>query len=323
MGVRVNAILLALTMAPAVAQTPTPTPAAPPLFAAPKGWFKSTPPNLPSPMVGLANYLSNVDGYAQVFLVAQGPSAGLDMHDYAQLNMQSIKAIPDVKVFADEATTVCNGRPAWLTKYRKIENGKSLMMSQVFTVSGAHAYIATYIRLASHKDDPLALAALQSLCPPVEASAADTSEVPFGAPDTFKRVNPSIAKTDQEILGMWLGDASGAFPETINIVRVHSGSSQPISAHIGLVQETLKKQLPVFVLRQSHAEQVCGGKYDGWYLEYNAQVREHPAILEQVIVVTDTSEFIATYGRPLAHSENAAARQSLDTLCPVDASVNS
>jgi hypothetical protein len=324
-------------IAPAGAQTASPSPSpiasptppalpaakAPPLYTVPKGWTKLTKlGSLPAPLVALGNYVRMVDGNAHVLQIAEGPSAGLSVQDYAKLNGNEIKSMPGITVYADEPTTVCNGRTAWRLKYRKTDSGKALMMTMVMTVSGAHSYIGNYTRLASQKDDAGALATLQSLCPPMEASVADTSEVPFTPPTAWKRVNPSTLTSDESIVAMWLGDVNGAFPESVNVVRSHSGFSGSIGSQMSLMQDALKKKFPASVVRQSHAEQVCG-RYDGWYIEYSATVQGHPAIIEQVIVLSDTSQYVATYGRPADRPETAAARQSLDTLCPMDASASS
>ncbi len=65
----------------------------------------------------------------------------------------------------------------------------------------------------------------------------------------------------------------------------------------------------------SHAEKVCGGTADGWYLENKVAIGTTNVVLEQTILLGKTRAFVATYGRSDTSKEDPAARASLDTIC--------
>jgi hypothetical protein len=327
--VRVGVLFLALgCVVPAGAQTQPPTPPpssmrSAPIFVAPKGWTKVSNPTPSAEMTQLGSYVHLVAASAQAFQVSEAATGGLDLSHYVQRNMIEIRTMPGVTVYANGPATMCNNRPAWLYKYRTTDAGHVMMIAQMIAVAGAHAYIATYARLATQKDDANAMAALRSLCPPPEPNAGVAAEVPFTAPRTFKRINPSMVTSHDGVLTLWRGDASGSFPETITLVRSrNAGSSKPIAMRAEVTLDALKKTFPTMVLRQSHQEEVCG-RYDGWYLETAMDVNGHSAIMEQVVVLSDSTEYVVTYKRPADRPESAPARQALDTLCPTDASVAS
>jgi len=65
----------------------------------------------------------------------------------------------------------------------------------------------------------------------------------------------------------------------------------------------------------SHAEKLCGGTSDGWYLENKVTFGALNLISEQTMIIGPFDTFAATYTRQSSEKEDPAARSALDTLC--------
>lgn len=335
-GVQVLVLAMASALpSPVPSATPSPipspavsaSPAAQALFTPPKHWRKTALGNKPADVTRfIASFERYVDGYPQEFNILEGSSAGMPLADYADLNIKMIATSMKVRPFESRLVATCGGHPAWLVKYHAKMYGRDMTFTQEFALGGSRAYAATYGRLSTQKDDPDAIEALGELCPPPEQDAAtDLGAVPMQPPDGWKRLNPSLIGSSMSdvIVGLWMGDATGGFPQSINIIRSPiSGNSQSMAAEVPMVITMLKQKYPSLVMRQSHAERLCE-KYDGWYMEYSTHTQGVDVILEQTTVLADNVMYIASYGRGISAPENAAARKAIDSLCPTDAKLAS
>jgi hypothetical protein len=325
----IHALILA---AAAALPTPTASPAATPapLFAPPKHWLKIAPGGKPDgTMTPVASFQRFVDGYSQQLNLIEGPNTPLPLADLAQVSIDMLVRDMKAQVVENGAVSTCGAHAAWRVKYHADISGKPMTMVQEFALGGGHSYVMTYARLQSAKDDPDALLALESLCPPPEeAASADTAPVPMQGPDGWKRINASALASSPgtaslDIQAMWIGDVAGGFPQSINLIRNPlAGPSKSIGDQVPLVIDMLKRQFPQLTMRTQHAEKLCD-KYDGWYFEYATPMQGHDVIVEQTIVQADNVMYIASYGRASSVPESAAARASIDSLCPTDAKIAS
>ena len=304
------------------ASTATPRPA--PLFTVPKTWRKFKPGHAESGLVDLGSYVFARDGYTQGFNVLEVASAGLDPETIAKMNLATLgRDEKHFKIISQQTVPLCNGQHGRLIKYHADDNaGKPLTFDQLFAASGMKAYIVTYSRLSSQRDDPQALAALRSLCPAASpAIAADTSPVPFSPPPGWLRVNPSAMQMDtQDVIALWMHPSGG----TLNVVRVTSHIGSLSAGGLGAALDgAVKQKFPGAVMRRSHAETLCSGSLSGWYLEYDVRMQGDDLIIEQAVAFAENVQYVATYGRRVTQAEDPAARRALDTLCPAGAQISS
>jgi hypothetical protein len=319
-----------------VAPSPTPLPASPspaasskprPLFTVPKTWVHLKPSGKEAGFTDLGGYIFEQDGKVQEFNVLQAPSGGLDLATMTKINLQDLaRTEKSFRLLSEQNVSLCSGQQGRLIKYHTTSNGKLLMLEQLFAVSGLNGYVLTYSRAAADKDDPAALAALRSLCPPLAARiAADTTPVPFTPPPGWQRLNAAAIPGDLSgMLGFWIHPAGGAVPESMNVIKSDSRIGSLTTAQEGdLALSQVKQKFPSAAVRQSHAETLCSGTQPGWYLEYAVKMNNLDYIIEQSIIFAENVQYAVTYGRPAAQPEDAAARRALDTLCAAGAQVSS
>ena len=315
-------ILGVATPVPSPSPSPSPSPATRPLYVAPKHWIPVAVGAAEKQQGFLANYVS-LRGNGGDFNIVQGRNVGLPIAQFAKVNVAAAAHDMHATIFESEAVTLCDGHPGWLVRYHKPQGSGQFTVMQIFGVTDTHAYIATYARPSTVQDDADAVAAVRSLCPPPEKSAgADTSAVPIEPPQGWQRLNPSAISDSPDFIGLWIGDTTGGFPQSLNLVRSPAMGTMPLADEAPLIVDVLKRKYPDLTMRQSHAERLCN-KLDGWYFEYRAQMKGHDIIMEQTVVVDGATMYAASYGRANGAAESAAARASLDSLCPQDAAVAS
>ena len=312
---------------PAPTPTSTPTPTPKPLFIVPRTWTKVTHGAKQLGITDLGNYVFAHGGFTQGFGVLEAPSGGLDLSSYEKLNLQDLaRAQKSFRVISDDAVSLCDGQQGRFLRYHSQLNGRALTFGQIFAVSGTKAYVATYSRAASQKDDPQALAALRSLCPvKAPAVAADMSPVPFAPPAGWQRLNPAAFPEHVDgLIAYWMHPNGAAVPDSLNLMEAESHiGSLDIASQGTAIAKAIQQKYPSAALRGSHVEPVCDGAYKGWYLEYGLTIRAKDFIIEQSVAAAENVQYVATYARPASEPEDPAARRALDTLCPAGAQASS
>lgn len=307
---------------PVPATAPSPTPSAtptPPVFRVPSGW-KPAQVKIPIPQgyTDLGSF-QRTGARSPYFLnVISGPSGGLAVKDYAAMNVNVIRTDKRLKLLADRATTLCGGRPAWLTQYT-ISGKYPQTLTQIFAVSPERAYVMTYTRLSHAPDAPGIAAIEQSLCVPTGA-AYSAGAVPFTVPGGWREANPDAlglgSLSSGSVVGVWLGPQTGDFAQTLNLAQA-PGANASIADAMPALTGMLEKRFPHYKLRVSRAQQLCG-KLPGWYLEYDATMQNRPMIVEQTIYMDVQNTFALTYGRLASSPEDASAHTALISLCPAE-----
>lgn len=318
---------LNVSPSPSASPSPNPSVSPAPLFTVPKTWTKFKSGHGQSGLTDLGSYVFARNGYTQGFNVLEAASAGLDADTITKINLVDLeKTEKHFRLVSQQAVPLCNGQHARLIKYQADDAGKRLTFDQLFAVSGTKGYVVTYSRASSQQDDPQALTALHSLCPPpAPAVAADTSPVPFSPPAGWQRVNPAALQMDVEgMLALWIHASGGRVPDTLNVVKSDSHVGSLSSASLGdVLNAAVKQKFPGAVMRRSHAETVCNGTAAGWYLEYDLNMKGIDFIIEQAVVFAENIQYGATYARAATQPEDPAARRALDTLCPAGAQISS
>lgn len=305
------------TAAPSASPSATPTP---PVFRTPSGW---KPANVSMPIPQGYNDLGSFQrtgARSPYFLnVMSGPSGGLAVKDYAAMNVNVIRADKKLKLLADRATTLCGGRPAWLTQYT-IAGKYPQTLTQIFAVSPERAYVMTYTRLSAAPDAPGIAAVEQSLCVPTGAAYTGAGSVPFTVPSGWRAANPDAlglgSPLSGSVVGFWLGPQTGDFAQTLNLAQA-PGANASLADAIPSLTGMLEKKFPHYKQRVSHAQQLCG-KLPGWYLEYDATMQNRPVIVEQTLYMDTQNTYALTYGRLATSPEDAAAHAALLSLCPAE-----
>jgi hypothetical protein len=135
-------------------------------FAPPQGWV-SVPvqhPRLASGWVILEKYVTPAPNDVEAIELDRGPLIGLDIADYAYLEVETIKRdAPDVAFDTDREQRMCSGDMGWLLRYRFAANAESHTFDEVLFIKDAHAYRVVDQHTAP--DTPsVAIAALTTNC---------------------------------------------------------------------------------------------------------------------------------------------------------------
>lgn len=115
---------------------------------------------------------------------------------------------------------------------------------------------------------------------------------------------------EQIFLDSWLLP-SGPHPQMIQLLEGPLGE-QTFAAWVKDTVDTLGHTGSV---SESHAEKICDGTIDAWFIGSKITLGQLSQSQERVLASSRNQWFLATYGRPLDQAENVDARKALDTLC--------
>lgn len=118
-------------------------------------------------------------------------------------------------------------------------------------------------------------------------------------------------------VGAWNGPPPDSAADEIALGYVPLPSDKPVTidAIAQAMDAAYKKLVGEKNMVASHAQKVCGGTADGWYLENKVGVGTMNVVLEQTVLLGKTRTFVATYGRLDTEKEDPAARASLNSIC--------
>ncbi len=119
-----------------------------------------------------------------------------------------------------------------------------------------------------------------------------------------------------EMLDIGRGPTLDGFAQQINVLR-HRLADPSITI------EKWGEQSAQYLLAHgdahvvvSHAERVCNGSRDGWWIESTGTYNGRKLDLVQVALLDGGFEYVATYTRPDGTDFDVAAVKALDSLCP-------
>ena len=69
------------------------------------------------------------------------------------------------------------------------------------------------------------------------------------------------------------------------------------------------------VFYANRPEQVCGGRYPGWFLSYDKRDGDPKIHIDDMLLIAHNSIYRATYVRTLDEAENPKTREALHSLC--------
>jgi hypothetical protein len=118
-------------------------------------------------------------------------------------------------------------------------------------------------------------------------------------------------------VGAWNAPPPDSPADEIALGYVALPSDKPVTleAIAQAMNAAYKKLVGEKNMIASHAEKVCGGTADGWYLENKVNVGTMNVVLQQAVLLGKTRTFVATYGRLDTEKEDPAARASLNSIC--------
>jgi hypothetical protein len=170
---------------------------------------------------------------------------------------------------------------------------------------------------------PAVSVSAQSL--PTASPVASAAPAAAGANELPTIVAPAgwIAKTTMPTMpgavyvGAWDPPPPKPAPDTLTLgyVNIPPGKPVTLDAIVKAMDAAAKKLIGAKNMIASHAEKVCGGNADGWYLENKLAIGTVSIVLEQTVLLGKSRTFVATYGRLDTEKEDPAARASLDSIC--------
>ena len=120
-----------------------------------------------------------------------------------------------------------------------------------------------------------------------------------------------------EMLDIGRGPTIDGFQQQINVLRHRLlDPSIAISKWADQSLQYLQTHGDAHVLA-SHAERLCNGTRDGWWIESTGTYSGRSLDLVQVALLDSGFEYVATYSRPEGTDFDVAAVKALDSLCPM------
>jgi hypothetical protein len=119
-----------------------------------------------------------------------------------------------------------------------------------------------------------------------------------------------------EMLDIGRGPTVDGFQQQINVLR-HRLSDPSISLERWAANSTqyLQSQPDTHIL-VSHAERLCNGTMNGWWIESTGTYSGRRLDLVQSALLDGGFEYVATYTRAEGTDFDVAAVKALDSLCP-------
>lgn len=141
----------------------------------------------------------------------------------------------------------------------------------------------------------------------------------FAMPSSWQHVavdNPPGSTV--EMLDIGRGPTIDGFQQQINVLRHRlTDPSITITNWADRSVQYLQTHGDAHVLT-SHAERVCNGTRDGWWIESTGTYSGRALDLVQVSLLDGGFEYVATYSRPQGTDFDVAAVKALDSLCPME-----
>jgi hypothetical protein len=120
-----------------------------------------------------------------------------------------------------------------------------------------------------------------------------------------------------EMLDIARGPTLDGFQQQINVLRHRLiDSTITIAKWSEQSVQYLQTHGDAHVLT-SHAERLCNGTRDGWWIESTGTYSGRKLDLVQAALLDDGFEYVATYSRPDGTDFDVAAVRALDSLCPL------
>ncbi len=120
-----------------------------------------------------------------------------------------------------------------------------------------------------------------------------------------------------EMLDIGRGPTIDGFQQQINVLRHRlADPAITIAKWAEQSQQYLQTHGDAHVLT-SHAERLCSGSRDGWWIESTGTYAGRKLDLVQVALLDGGFEYVATYSRPEGTDFDVAAVKALDSLCPM------
>lgn len=138
----------------------------------------------------------------------------------------------------------------------------------------------------------------------------------FAMPATWEHVavdNPPGSTV--EMLDIGRGPMVDGFQQQINVLRHHL-TDPSIAIDRWAEQSVDYLQSHDSHVLVSHAERLCNGTVDGWWIESIGTYSGRSLDLVQAALLDGDFEYVATYSRSNGSDADVAALKSLDTLCP-------
>ncbi|HTA38740.1 MAG TPA: hypothetical protein VK760_06670, partial [Candidatus Acidoferrales bacterium] len=223
---------------------------------------------------------------------------------------------PDTVFFVDRAIALCGGKRGWLLRYSDTKGKRSIVQTDVLGLSGRRVFTADYSRLSSSADSDAALAAVMSLCPPVEKSKAriPSEPAPLVAPSGWDEVPIDPLPSP---MGQWLWSEPGG--GAAKILLIASMNVQSIPTNNYLVEESRRAleqvtSAPVTLVNVRKVP-LCHAR-TGSFAHMTSSSAGSPVAFDVVIYADAKLRYIATYMRLASQPDLAEAVQSLESLCP-------
>ena len=155
---------------------------------------------------------------------------------------------------------------------------------------------------------------------PIVLPSASPSPAPvvlyiFQPPADWQQSPVPADLTAYNVVALYFAPDAGSFRSNVNVVRdVLQDPNETLAQVVAQGRKFFEDHSNT--LGASHAEKLCNGAIDGWYLESAGTLGLQATSRVQTVLVDRGTEYIATYSRGVGSDPDPAAVKALDTLCP-------
>jgi hypothetical protein len=173
--------------------------------------------------------------------------------------------------------------------------------------------LTALVAQSSPSPSPSASPAVQTITPAPEATPAPIPSPVFSPPDTWESMPMNGRFGAAEFFGVWYSHRPDAPGENINLAGQLRPSNMTDDQIIAQSAELMRKLKVTIVSSGPH--KVCNGTKDGYSIESTTEALGNDVRLVQVMALSPTGIYTATYSRPIAASADKNALAALDSLC--------
>ncbi len=293
------------------------------IITPPSGWVRENLKGSRSAALGLvvAQWWTFDRGDQEYINLGGRSSYGFTDESFAQY-YRAVLANAGERIYAYRRQNLCNGEAGWYVKHHNSRYPRTVIVEDVFLVSGSKVYFASYNYPPSMQPSPSAERAIASLCvaSPVIVKAL-VLPVGFTAP-------PGWLVSDPKRLGVPVWPETIAYyfspnhpNDVLMLVRDRAEGEMPSAHELAaekVAEDAMRREnvSETMLTWQTYGIQGLCNNNTGWLFKYTVAYGHERLAYEQMMLF-GSQLYSAVYIHPAAKPAFKPATLSLRTLCPI------